>query len=149
MWKPFSANRNQAVAVGPGRAALHSGETRRYDIADVEMMGQIAVVTFTVDQLSLERGVALLADVLDDLVDSGIHHFVLDIQNIRHMDSACVGCMVETLNKLARSGGRIALANAGSSVAYLFRLTRLDRVFPICGDVMAAVATIERGMQRG
>lgn len=148
MWKPFRGSSNQAIEVGPGRQALHAGDTRRYEIAEVQMMGEIAVVTFTVDALSLEQGVALLADVLDDLVESGVRHLVLDIQNVRHMDSACVGCMVETLNRLARSGGRIALANPGSSVAYLFRLTRLDRVFPICNDVMAAVNTIERGMQQ-
>ncbi len=149
MWKPFGNSNHQAAALqaGPGRAALHAGDTRKYDIAEVEMIGDIAVATITVEELSLEHGVVLLADVLDDLVESGVQHMVLDIQNVRHMDSACVGCMVETLNKLARSGGRIALANPGSSVAYLFRLTRLDRVFPICSDVMAAVNTIERGMQ--
>jgi anti-anti-sigma factor len=148
MWNPFRGSSNQAVKVGPGRQALHAGDARRYEIAEVQMMGEIAVVTFTVDALSLEHGVALLADVLDDLVESGVRHLVLDIQNVRHMDSACVGCMVEALNRLARSGGRIALANPGSSVAYLFRLTRLDRVFPICSDVMAAVNIIERGMQQ-
>lgn len=150
MWNLFgnSTGRSQAVQVGPGRTALHPGDSRRYEIASVEMIGEIAVATITVEELSLEHGVVLLADVLDDLVESGIRHLVLDIQNVRHMDSACVGCMVETLNKLARSGGRIALANPGSSVAYLFRLTRLDRVFPICGDVMAAVNTIERGMHQ-
>lgn len=148
MWNLFghSAREPRAVQVSSGRVALHAGDTRRYEIAEVEMIGEIAVATITVETLSLDYGVVLLADVLDDLVDSGIRHLVLDIQNVRHMDSACVGCMVETLNKLAHSGGRIALANPGANVSYLFRLTRLDRVFPVCGDVMAAVNTIERAM---
>jgi anti-sigma B factor antagonist len=147
MWNPFGTqarDRGRCVSVESGRPALHAGDTRHYEIAEVEMIGEIAVATITMEELTLEGGVMLLADMLDDLVASGIRHLVLDIQNVRYMDSACVGCMVETLNKLTRSGGRIALANPASSVAYLFRLTRLDRVFPICGNAMAAVNTIER-----
>jgi anti-anti-sigma factor len=60
------------------------------------------------------------------------------------MDSACLGCLVEALNKLASSGGKIALANTANSVQYLFKMTQLDRVFPICSDVMAALAALER-----
>ena len=36
------------------------------------------------------------------------------------------------------------ITNADRSVQYLFRLTRLDRVFPICTDVLSALSTIER-----
>jgi anti-sigma B factor antagonist len=60
------------------------------------------------------------------------------------MDSACLGCLVEVLNRMATSGGKIALANTANRVQYLFRLTRLDRVFPICPDVMAAIEAVER-----
>lgn len=143
MFNRFRSSR-QPVQVSSGRPALQPGDTRQYEIATAQMIGEIAVTTFTVDLLSLQHGVAHLADMLDDLVQSGVRHLVLDLQNVHHMDSSCVGCMVETLNKLARSGGRIALANADFNVAYLFRLTRLDRVFPICNDVMTAVNAIER-----
>ena len=70
-------------------------------------------------------------------------HIVLDLQNVQFMDSACLGCLVEALNLMAASGGKIALANADHSVASLFRLTRLDRVFPICPDVMSALEAVE------
>lgn len=148
MWKRFAGltRRQPQPQLTITQEPMLPGDMRRYQIAEVEMMGNIGVVTFTVDEISLEQGVALLADLLDDLVASGVYHLVLDIQNVRHMDSACVGTMVETLNKLANAGGRIALANAGNSIANLFRLTRLDRVFPICGDVIQAVSAIERGM---
>jgi anti-anti-sigma factor len=59
------------------------------------------------------------------------------------MDTACLGCLVEALNRLAASGGRIALVNPNHSVSYVFRLTRLDRVFSICSDVPAALAAVE------
>jgi len=34
--------------------------------------------------------------------------------------------------------------NAAANVEYLFKLTRLDRVFPICRDVMKAIEVVER-----
>ncbi|MEC9374491.1 MAG: STAS domain-containing protein, partial [Planctomycetota bacterium] len=64
-------------------------------------------------------------------------------------DSSCIGAMVEMLTRLQEAGGRIALVNASQSVAYLFRLTKLDRLFPICRDVMTAIAAVERPNESG
>ena len=61
------------------------------------------------------------------------------------MDSACLGALVELLTNMQSRGGRIALVNAGRNVEYLFRLTQLDRLFPICRDVMMAIEAVERG----
>ena len=52
--------------------------------------------------------------------------------------------LVELLTTLKEAGGRIALVNASANVEYLFKLTRLDRVFPICRDVMKAIEAVER-----
>ena len=68
---------------------------------------------------------------------------MLDIQNVQFMDSACLGCLVEALNLMSETGGKIALANPDHAVASLFRLTRLDRIFPICHDVMSALEAVE------
>jgi len=76
---------------------------------------------------------------------SGVRHIVLDLQNVQYMDSMCVGVLVELLTTLKEAGGRIALVNASANVEYLFKLTRLDRVFPICRDVMKAIEAVERG----
>ena len=113
-------------------------------IAEVAMMGEVAVATFTVTDLTHSNGVQQLASLLQDLSETGARHYVLDIQNIQFMDSMCLGCLVETLNGMAESGGKIALANSDLNVQQLFRMTRLDRVFPICRDVMSALTAVER-----
>jgi len=103
------------------------------------------VVTLTVTELSGADAMTLMVDLLEHVESAGVRHFVFDLQNVSYMDSSCIGAMVEMLTKLQTSGGRIALVNAGQSVSYLFRLTRLDRVFPICRDVMTAISALERG----
>ena len=49
---------------------------------------------------------------------------------------------------MAKTAGKIALANTANSVQYLFRMTQLDRLFPICADVMAAITAVERVSMR-
>jgi anti-sigma B factor antagonist len=145
MWKLFGFGGGTAAPAINVEAAARAAQARR-DIAQVELIGQLAVVTLTAEEFSQEIGAARLADLIDHLASHGVLHLVLDIQNVRFMDSACMGCLVNALNRLARSGGHIALANPAASVAHLFRLTRLDRIFPICADVMAAVNLVERSI---
>jgi len=156
MWNPFArrskssashhrSHGHRARGAQDGLPGIASAPPAvRNKIAEVQRMGASAVATLTVTELTQERGVLMLTDLLDELEETGATHFVLDIQNVQFMDSACLGCLVDALNRKAQSGGRIALANTANSVQYLFRMTQLDRVFPICADVMAALAAVER-----
>ena len=114
-------------------------------IADIEVMADIAVATLTQPILGQPDGPELLSELMLDLSESGADHFILDLQNVTMMDSACLGCLVEAVNKMAAKGGKIALVNPHMNVSDLFRLTRLDRVFPICKDVLAAMNAVRRG----
>lgn len=116
-------------------------------LAVFDQLGQTLVATLTGESLSgaeaLELAAALCARV-DPAAGGPARHVVLDLQNVRYMDSACVGVLVELLTRLQNTGGRIALVNADPNVEYLFKLTRLDRLFPICRDVMRAIEAVER-----
>jgi len=128
-------------------------------LAKFESLGQVLVVTVLPQTLSGPEAQDLMGDMVGrsaygptapgQPVGAGStkpRHFVLDLQNVEHMDSACLGVMVQTLQVMQGKGGRIALVNAGRNVEYLFRLTQLDRVFPICRDVMKAIEAVERGL---
>jgi len=152
MWNPFTRQPDSLERAAVAQAQAQAVEQqvpagarrRRHKIAEIEQMGQTAVATLTVTELTQEKGVEMLTDLLDELGETGSRHFVLDIQNVQFMDSACLGCLVEALNRMAKTSGKIALANTANSVQYLFRMTQLDRVFPICADVMAAITAVER-----
>lgn len=150
MWNIFKRTADQRFATGtliePAVEPTDESQphSHRNVIATIDFIGPVAVATLTVTELTQDDGVVQLTELLDDLAQSGARHFVLDVCNVQHMDSSCLGCLVEALNRMAADGGRIALVNADHSVAYLFRMTRLDRVFPICSDVMAALKAMER-----
>ncbi len=160
MWKPFAKSHEEAPTKRqdpPDNAASHSDQEGNPDsdkvlkirkfhseIAEIELINSVAVATLTETELTQDDGVEKLAALLLDMKETGAHHFVLDIQNIQYMDSMCLGCLVESLNSMASHGGRIALVNTTHSVQSMFRMTRLDRVFSICHDVMQAIDEIER-----
>ena len=131
-------------------------------LATYETLGQTLVVTVIAEVLSGTDARTLIRDISSRSAYAGEvpdkppamsgsespslpRHFVLDLQNVEYMDSACLGAMVELLTAMQGRGGHIALANAGRNVEYLFRLTQLDRLFPICRDVMQAMDAVERG----
>jgi anti-sigma B factor antagonist len=157
-WNPFGRRKDQPASpdhqpspafpdVGADEHDGHGEPAPPGDIADVEMIGSVAVATLTVTELSQEAGAERLANLLVELGETGAAHFILDVQNVQYMDTACLGCLVEALNRLAADGGRIALVNPNHSVSYIFRLTRLDRVFRICNDVPTALEAVDPKMR--
>jgi len=154
-WNPFASRHGgggvgRAELVAPAPEASTAGAVgaparRDSTIAEIERIGPTAVATLTVTELSQEDGAEQLAQLLQDMAETGATHYVLDLQNVQHMDTTCLGCLVEALNRLSVHGGKIALVNPLHSVHYIFRLTRLDRVFRICSDVPTALDAVERG----
>jgi anti-anti-sigma factor len=121
-------------------------------MATYDRLGQTVVGTPVVPTLSGPDAAALARELVQRIEDAandpenkgGVRHVVLDLQNVQYMDSMCVGVLVELLTTLKEAGGAIALVNASTNIEYLFKLTRLDRVFPICRDVMKAIEVVER-----
>ena len=129
----------------PGKAPSH-------EMATYDRLGQTLVATPVVPTLSGPDAAALARELVERIEETaadpekpaGLRHVVLDLQNVQYMDSMCVGVLVELLTTLKDAGGGIALVNASTNIEYLFKLTRLDRVFPICRDVMKAIEAVER-----
>ena len=154
MWNPFSRPADTRACPEPAVVAKQPPPSDGAvtpaggAIAEVELIGSTAVATLTATELSQQDGADRLSSLLDEVAQTGALHIVLDMQAVQYMDTACVGCLVQALNNLAERGGRIALANPNHSVHYVFRLTRLDRVFRICSNVMAAIEAVE-GLPEG
>jgi anti-sigma B factor antagonist len=121
-------------------------------MATYDRLGQTLVATPIVPTLSGPDAAALARELIQRIEEAaadpdnsaGLRFVVLDLQNVQYMDSMCVGVLVELLTTLKEAGGGIALVNASTNIEYLFKLTRLDRVFPICRDVMKAIEVVER-----
>jgi anti-sigma B factor antagonist len=116
----------------------------RTDTATIDRIGTIAVATVTVRELGRAEGLNALTQLFRDITECQVTALVLDLQNLQFMDSMCLGCLVQSLNNAVNRGGKIAMVNGEGRLLDLFRLARLDRLFPICPDVNAALAALER-----
>lgn len=124
-----------------------AAQSHKSDLATFDRFGVTIVATLQERTLSGNEAAALVVALTDRLTEPGqmpARHVVLDLQNVEYMDSACIGVLVELLTRLQKAGGRVALVNAAANVECLFKLTRLDRLFPICRDVMRAIEAVER-----
>lgn len=121
-------------------------------LATYDKLGETMVSTIITAALSGHDAAELVSELYVHIRDANavrgtaapVRHVVFDLQNVQYMDSTCIGTLVELLGRLQEAGGRIAIVNAAQNVEYLFKLTRLDRVFPLCRDVMRAIEVVER-----
>lgn len=101
----------------------------------LEQMGAIVTATIRSAELTGLTAQELMIDLSDRLRNDNARHFIFDLSEVEYMDSACIGALVEFLQDIEPMHGRIALACCSPNVEFLFKVTRLDNVFPIYEDV--------------
>lgn len=68
---------------------------------------------------------------------------VLDMEQIKYMDSSFIGALVVGLKNVLSKGGEMALININADVMALFELTRLDKVFKIYNNLDEAILALK------
>jgi anti-sigma B factor antagonist len=80
-----------------------------------------------------------LGDSLDQLLADGHKKLVVDLQNVKFIDSSGLGALVRVYKHARSEASDICLASLQPPVKRVFELTRLDRVFDLHPDLDAAV----------
>lgn len=68
---------------------------------------------------------------------------VIDLSNVKYMDSSFIGALVAGLKHVLTKQGEMTLVNVQSDVLALFELTRLDKVFKIYATVTDAIKSLK------
>lgn len=79
-----------------------------------------------------------LRNVLIELTKDESRAILVDLGNVRYMDSSGVATLVEALQQVGKYSGQLKLANLKDAVKDVFELSRLDTVFDIYENVKAA-----------
>jgi anti-sigma B factor antagonist len=56
---------------------------------------------------------------------------IIDLADVKYMDSSGVATLVEALQQVGKYGGKLKLVNLREAVKDVFELSRLDKVFDI------------------
>jgi len=72
-----------------------------------------------------------LRAVVDELVNQQRKAVTLDLTSLRLIDSSGVGVIVSLFKRMRNNGGQVRIVGLRDQPRAIFRLLRLDRVFPV------------------
>jgi anti-sigma B factor antagonist len=99
--------------------------------------GDVCVMSVAgeVDVYSAPDLKARLAEAIDD----GCAHVVVDLASVDFMDSSGLGALVSGLRRIKERDGTIRLAAPREPILKVFKITGLDKVFPVFPGVEEAL----------
>jgi len=97
------------------------------DVCRVTVQGEIDVYTSP----------ALKAEIAS-AVESGCVNLVVDIEGVGFIDSSGLGVLVSGLRRVKETSGSMHIVCTRESILKIFRITGLDRVFPIFSNAEEA-----------
>lgn len=80
-----------------------------------------------------------LRKYLADLIEAGARSLVLDLSEVRYLDSTGLTVLVETYRALGTQSGAMVVVCADSLVRRVLEVTGLDRAFAVCDTVDEAL----------
>lgn len=113
-----------------------------------------AEATMTIDHDDQDPGVAVItpagrvtlgqrSEQIEELVEkmlaAGKRTIVFDLAGITTIDSTGIGRFISSYNKIRSAGAEMRMAGATEHLSRIFRVTRLDSVFPFYATVTDAL----------
>jgi len=100
----------------------------------------LLVVKVLAPRLEAREAVEFKAQMAD-WIRQGPRTIVLNLAEVRFIDSSGLGALVSVLKLLGRQGD-LVLCGVTEPVLSLFKLTRMDRVFPMYGQESEALTAL-------
>ena len=106
------------------------------DVTILDLSGRISVG----EALAFGPGSGLiLGDVIRELAKKGQNRILLNLKDVRYIDSSGIGDLVRSVTSLRREGGDLKLLNPAPMVLEVLHITRLDKILEIKDDELLAV----------
>jgi anti-sigma B factor antagonist len=103
-------------------------------------VGNVTILAIS-GRITLGEGNIALREIVRELADKGQKRVVLDLGEVRYIDSSGIGELVKTHTTLRNQGGQLKLSNLNKRVEDLLHMTRLSAVFDIHKDEASAIAS--------
>jgi anti-sigma B factor antagonist len=108
----------------------------------IERMNDVAVATVTTESMDETLATELVDELIGCIRYDNVHHFVIDLAQVRRINSAALQALINLLQELEHIHGRVVIANCTPTVESVFTTTRLDSLFDIFDDVEDALAEV-------
>jgi len=75
-----------------------------------------------------------LKEALVSAIEDGCYNVIVDLEGVGFIDSSGLGVLVSALRRARENGGAVRLVCTRDNILKIFRITGLDKVFPIFSD---------------
>ena len=103
-----------------------------------EKKEKVTVISIKEERLDAHNSGELKAE-LARLFDEGTKEILVDLMDVRFIDSSGLGALVSGFKNAISHQGNLKLASLQPQVKSMFELTRLHRVFEIFGSTVEAL----------
>jgi anti-sigma B factor antagonist len=112
----------------------------RSDLITAARKDDDVVVVSVRGEIDLHNSPELRGDLLEILARHAPQRLVLNLGEVPYMDSSAVAVLVEALQKIRKTGGRIFLTDLQPRVKGLLEIARLGTIFVITATEAEALA---------
>ncbi len=109
-------------------------------IVHIEEQGAVVLIEIKEERLDAHNSGELKAQMLH-LFEEGKASIVIDLHEVRFVDSSGLGALVSGFKNASARNGNLKLSGLQPQVKSMFELTRLHRVFEIFPTSQEAVAS--------
>lgn len=81
-------------------------------------------------------------DAISDLIDRGIYNLVINLENVRYIDSTGLGVLIGGLKRVREHGGSVNLVCTNPQIKKIFDITGLVKIFGIFETEDAAMKAL-------
>jgi anti-sigma B factor antagonist len=104
------------------------------------LIGDVVIID-TIGELRLGEGTNVLRHVVNETAEQGYKNILLNLRDVRHIDSAGVGELMSCYTSVRNRGGQLKLMNLSKNVHNLLQITKLYTIFEVEDDEPTAVAS--------
>ncbi|MBN1809408.1 MAG: STAS domain-containing protein [Planctomycetes bacterium] len=113
----------------------------------VELKDGLAVVKVK-GLVDLESSPALRSRIIG-LCGGDVKGVLMDMSEVKYLDSSGMATLVELLNRLAAAGRKMVITGLKNEMRQMFSITKLDDRFRFCADAAEAAALLGKEQPRG
>lgn len=108
--------------------------------SNVRQIGHVSVVDLS-GKITIGEGDVALRNAVQEILDSGNQHILLNLEKVSYMDSAGIGELVACYKRAKEKEGSVKLLNPSGKVYDLLSLTKLEEVFDTFKDEKEALVS--------
>lgn len=99
------------------------------------------LIVDTIGELRLGEGTDVIRNMVRQQLEQGYKNILLNLRDVRHIDSAGVGELMSCYTSVRNQGGQLKLMNLSKNVHNLLQITKLYTIFEVVEDEDTAVAS--------